>query len=277
MDNELKLLKNGVVPVYQTDRGEYVVYGRDLWKGLQSRQDFSTWMKKRISDCDAVENVDFTCFHEKMEANNATKIEYVIILDTAKEMAMLERNDVGKDVRKYFISIDKEHRQTLVNRTNLSPTLQMVYALADTQAKMEIETKRLTLEVENVKKNQDFIKETFATSADTENFKAWVNRCVGLIAESPEFTKGTTRTLKYTNARTESYERLKKKRNCNLNDRVQRAKGRAIQKKPSISKAELNAINKLSVIADDKDLRVAYESVIREMMLFYCVAEKAEV
>ena len=61
------------------------------------------------------------------------------------------------------------------------------------------------------------------------------------------------------------------KRNCRLDDRVQRAVGRALEERPGIKKSELKKINKLYVIANDKDLKPAYELVIKEMMICYCV------
>lgn len=84
------------------------VNARDLHKVLESKRDFSTWIKKKLDDTQAMENEDFVCFHKKVEANNATMIEYIISLDTAKEIAMLERNKKGKQVRKYFIECEKE-------------------------------------------------------------------------------------------------------------------------------------------------------------------------
>lgn len=91
--NELQIIENELVPVYKTSSGEKVVNGRELHTVLHSGQDFSTWIKKRLSECDAEENKDFTRFHRKMEANNATMVEYIILLDTAKKIAMLERNE----------------------------------------------------------------------------------------------------------------------------------------------------------------------------------------
>ena len=104
---DLKIIENEMVPVYETDKGIKVVNGRELHKVLGSKQDFSTWVKKRLSDCEAEENEDFERFHRKMEANNATLIDYLIRLDTAKEMAMLERNEKGKQVRRYFIEVER--------------------------------------------------------------------------------------------------------------------------------------------------------------------------
>lgn len=122
--NDLTVIENELVPVYETSTGEKVVNGRELHSVLQSRQDFSTWVKARLKECDAIENEDYDRFHKKMEANNATMIEYIIKLDIAKEMAMLERNEKGKQVRRYFIQIEKKYKSALLD--NLSPELQAI-------------------------------------------------------------------------------------------------------------------------------------------------------
>lgn len=108
---DLKVIENEIVPVYETEKGIKVVNGRELHVVLESKQDFSTWVKRRLSECDAEENEDFERLHKKMEANNATMIDYIIKLDTAKEMAMLERNEKGKQVRKYFIAVEKKYKE----------------------------------------------------------------------------------------------------------------------------------------------------------------------
>ena len=66
---------------------------------------------------------------------------------------------------------------------------------------------------------------------------------------------------------------MKEKWNCNLDDRVARARGRAIERNPGITKAKLNSINKLTIISNDKSLRPVYETVIKEMMIAYCVED----
>lgn len=89
------------------------VSARELHTFLESKQDFSTWIKNRIEQYDFVENQDFIKLHKKMEANNATMIEYHITLDMAKELSMVERNDKGKQARKYFIECEKRLKQEL--------------------------------------------------------------------------------------------------------------------------------------------------------------------
>lgn len=86
---------------------QLLVNARELHAFLESRQDFSTWIAKRIEKYDFTENQDFIRFHKKMEANNATLIDYHLTLDMAKELSMVERSDKGKMARQYFIACEK--------------------------------------------------------------------------------------------------------------------------------------------------------------------------
>ncbi|MCI8313879.1 MAG: hypothetical protein HFH74_02270 [Lachnospiraceae bacterium] len=108
--NNLKLIENELVPVYETDSGEKVVYGMELHSVLVVKSKFADWVKNRLNDCDATENVDFCSFSKILEKGGRPQTEYLIKLDIAKEMAMLERNDKGKQVRRYFIQIEKKYK-----------------------------------------------------------------------------------------------------------------------------------------------------------------------
>ena len=90
---------------------QQTVNARELHAFLESKQDFSTWIKNRIEKYGFVENQDFVRFHKKKEANNATMIEYYITLDMAKELSMVERNEQGKEARRYFITCEKQAKQ----------------------------------------------------------------------------------------------------------------------------------------------------------------------
>lgn len=119
------------------------VNARELFKALESKQDFSTWIKKRLKETQADENIDFICFHKKMEANNATMIEYIISIDLAKEISMLERNQKGKEIRKYFIECEKQLKQLSQPQFSLPQTYKE--ALLEL-VKAEEEKERLLIE-----------------------------------------------------------------------------------------------------------------------------------
>ena len=96
--NDMIVIDNEIVPVYQTDTGEKVVYGSELHKVLGSPSTYREWAKRRLLDIDAVEKDDFEGV-EISTPSGQKKKDHIIKLDSAKEMAMLERNEIGKKVR----------------------------------------------------------------------------------------------------------------------------------------------------------------------------------
>lgn len=82
------------------------VNARELHAFLQNKDHFATWIKDRISQYDFVENQDFITFSGNSEKGRPSK-EYAITLDMAKELSMVERNEQGKQARKYFIECEK--------------------------------------------------------------------------------------------------------------------------------------------------------------------------
>lgn len=270
MMNELKVIESELVPVYETSTGEKVVYGSELHKVLEVKTPYKDWSARRLSDVDAIENEDFEGAQICAPSGQSRK-EHIIKLDTAKEMAMLERNDKGKQVRKYFVAIEKKYKTSVVNLKELSPELQMFSQIFNSVAQQQLEQRRQAEQINRIERTQTAIANTFQKMDDTEDFQRWANNCITKIAESPYFDKGTNRSMRYSMARKESYERLTQKRNCRLDDRVRKAVGRALEERPDIKKTELKKINKIYVIANDRDLRPAYELVLKEMMVCYYV------
>ena len=113
---DLKVIENELVPVYETSNNEKVVYGSELHAVLGVKTPYKDWSSRRLSDVDAIENEDFEAA-QICAPSGQTKKDHIIKLDTAKEMAMLERNEKGKEVRKYFIAIEKKYKKTYIPMT----------------------------------------------------------------------------------------------------------------------------------------------------------------
>ena len=266
---DLKIIENELVPVYETEKGIKVVYGKDLHKSLAVKTDFSTWVKRRLSECDAEEKEDFDLLPKIEEQVTGSKhtIEYLIKLDTAKEMAMLERNDKGKQVRKYFIQVEEKYKQTAININQLSPELQMFNQIFQQVAKTELEQKKLAERADQQEKNMKTIIDTFKGTDSDVGTEKWVNRCISKIAESDNFSYSFGN--KYAAARNESYRRLTDRAGCRLDQKLRNAISRAEER--GCTKELINQINKLSVIMQDKRLKEIYIGVIKEMMIAYRV------
>lgn len=109
---ELKIIESELVPVYETDKGQKVVYGTELHAVLEVKSRFNDWIKNRLNDCDAAENKDFQTLTKNL-VGGGKQTEYIIQLATAKEMAMLERNAKGKQVRRYFITVEEKYKEAV--------------------------------------------------------------------------------------------------------------------------------------------------------------------
>ena len=88
-----------------------VVDARDLYMFLESNRNFGNWIKQRINKYQFRENFDFFTFNEKSTgARGRIKRGYFITLDMAKELAMVENNEKGREARRYFIEVEKRFR-----------------------------------------------------------------------------------------------------------------------------------------------------------------------
>jgi putative phage anti-repressor protein len=90
-----------------------LVNARELHERLQICTRFDIWIQRRISEYNFVENLDFI---ERSTLNNRgffkteTK-DYHLTLDMAKELCMLERSELGRQARRYFIEQEKEAKR----------------------------------------------------------------------------------------------------------------------------------------------------------------------
>lgn len=159
-------------------------------------------------------------------------------------------------------------QQQAIDRHNLSPTMQVTLQMAESLARQELEQKRQAEKIEQLESNQKAIAKTFTKDLQ-QDFRAWVKKCITAIAESPNYPYIGNMTEKYREVTTESYKRLNQKKPCRLKQRVEAEKGRAIV--AGASTVKVNAINKLTIIEGDKALKPIYETVLKEMMIAYCV------
>lgn len=102
-----------LLPVLQEENNDSKINARDLHKQLKSGRQFTDWIENRIESYQLIENVDFYTVSRKYETvkNSSLRpketLDYILTLDCAKQLAMVERTDIGALVRRYFITIEK--------------------------------------------------------------------------------------------------------------------------------------------------------------------------
>ncbi|EKE3020774.1 antA/AntB antirepressor family protein [Escherichia coli] len=87
---------------------------RDLHAFLGVKKVFAAWITNRISEYEFIENQDYILLSNLGKQTSGrgghNRKDYHLTLDTAKELAMVERNEKGRQIRRYFIECEKKLR-----------------------------------------------------------------------------------------------------------------------------------------------------------------------
>lgn len=134
----------------QTKGDHQLVSARELHKGLGLTTRFSKWVDQNFYQF--VEGEDFTSVTAVTVVNNGARKpiqDYVLTIDMAKELCMMSKAPKGREVRKYFIQVEKNWN---------SPEMVMHRALEFSNQRV----KQLQL------KNQKLLEENFQQKAENQ-------------------------------------------------------------------------------------------------------------
>ena len=100
---------NELINVTLNDNHEPVVSGRQLHEALEVKTKYADWFNRMI-DYGFAENQDFLLLKNEQQTGRGghNKVDHIIKLDMAKEIAMIQRTERGKQVRQYFIQVEKD-------------------------------------------------------------------------------------------------------------------------------------------------------------------------
>lgn len=115
------------------------VNARDLWKFLGSKRQFGNWIKDRLEGF--IEGQDYVSNKnvKNLPAGGRPETEYIISLDTAKHIAMLERNEQGRKVRQYFIKIEKQYHRSPVSNIAIRQIAEAMMPVLEERARLKME------------------------------------------------------------------------------------------------------------------------------------------
>lgn len=108
--NEIPTLnsRNELIPIIQNEDQQFVD-ARHLHKFLNVKTKFNQWIVGRIKEYDFIEGLEY--FRNFGKSITKPTNEYQLTFDMAKELAMVERNEQGRTIRRWFISKEKELRE----------------------------------------------------------------------------------------------------------------------------------------------------------------------
>lgn len=99
-----------LITIKQNEAGEQLVSARELHKKLEISERFNNWFERMLK-YGFIENIDYTgCKIFNTQAKQELD-EYILKLDMAKQICMLQRSELGTQFRIYFIECEKRLKE----------------------------------------------------------------------------------------------------------------------------------------------------------------------
>lgn len=146
-------MENQIIKI-KVEGDQQLVSARDLHKNLNLVKKFSAWWSQNSKDFE--EGIDYTREPQSylvQKAHGAKELfdDYFLTIDMAKELCMMSKTAKGKDVRQYFIQVEKNWN---------SPEMIIQRALEISNArvqKLQAQNKNLTLQLEESNKKASYL------------------------------------------------------------------------------------------------------------------------
>lgn len=158
---------NKLIPIYETKHGK-MINARELHFALGVKKKFADWIKTYTKNCsgyhygqsnigpDHPEEYDYFTYEIPATQGAGKKVEYLLSINRAKEIAMMTRSVMGKEVRKYFIEAEKtlNEVQEVLTSTEKTPEEKIADALLLSQQLVAQKEKELKNAIRNKEYNK---------------------------------------------------------------------------------------------------------------------------
>ncbi|RDH43419.1 antA/AntB antirepressor family protein [Zooshikella ganghwensis] len=152
------------------------VNARELHTFLEVGRKFATWIVNRIKQYGFEEQRDYILISPNGETNgkggDRRSLDYYLTLDMAKELAMVERNEKGRQARRYFIECEKKLKEQVQTPSSLTDEQALEAKLLDRVRVL------LVFEKGQLVSTHPLNKDDLITSSKPEQLSEFVRLCV---------------------------------------------------------------------------------------------------
>lgn len=223
--------------------GNEYVDGRELHEVLGYNTKYKQWMDNLIEKYGFEKDEDYLLRAEKVASNNpknpyTTQTNHKLTAEMAKEIAMVQGNKIGQTVRKYFIQIEKDYIEYITGRKEF------------TEENRQESLQKVTV-------IQEGIVGTFAIGI--ANWQTDVDKVMKRLGG---YETGLDRD-KWKKVWNRAYKILEEQTGVNIQERLDRIQDEMLEN--GFSQAQVEKVNKISVVAKDIELIKTFTTIVQEM------------
>lgn len=179
---------NELIKITKKD-GNDVISARELHEFLEIGNDFTTWCK-RMFDYGFSEGIDYSFLKNGEQDNQVVmnpkpKTDYALTLDCAKEIAMIQRTDKGKQARIYFIECEKKLKEVSKPLSQIDIIIQSAQLIKEFEEKQKV----LEIKIDSTEQRLLAIEQNPHVNAEIQHFTIMgycrnIGKQVGLVEAS---------------------------------------------------------------------------------------------
>ncbi len=125
---------------------------------------YARWFKSNITDNEfAEENIDFMPFTINGECGGQATQDARLTAHFAKKLSCKGNGERAEQAREYFSTLDDKIKEVAINRQQLSPQMQMLMAMVESQARQELEQKRQAEQINQLADGMKQLESRMAT------------------------------------------------------------------------------------------------------------------
>lgn len=224
-------------------------------------KNYSRWCRSNITDNDfAVENEDYKVFFadEENPLGGRPTQDYKLTAHFAKKISMKGNGERAEQAREYFTTLEEKTKELAINRSELSPQMQMLMSMVETQARQEIEQKRQAEEIKEVKQTMTTMKEIMVEPIG--DWRQEINTRVRAIATECGIT--------YQSLYVRMYAELETTAHCSLK-RLQENKKARMEKAGNTKTAIKKETSAIAIIQEKPTLKAIFEDIVKRYAMKY--------
>lgn len=227
-----------------------------------SPSNYSKWCKANITENEfATENEDFTRLVLEYESGVGVKQreDYRLTAHFAKKLSVKGNSEKAEQAREYFTRVEEKVKRAVIDRSKLSPQLQLMNMLVENMNRAEIEQKRQAEQIAKVETTVTNMKEIFTEPIG--DWKADINSRVREISQKSG--------IDYQTLYGQLYGELETTAHCSLK-RLQENKRSRMEKAGNTKTAIKDGTTKIAIIYEKPQLKAIFEGIVKRYAMKYC-------
>jgi phage anti-repressor protein len=138
------------------------VSARELHSTLEVKKAFTTWITAALETMGSIQGEDYLKLKTSL-SGSGYQWDYIITLDLAKHIAMMSKVPKGKEIREYFIKVEKQHQEkSITELADLQHNIKSLLVYTDKMGEVVTDHDKRLTNLENNRRLENWMEKNIS-------------------------------------------------------------------------------------------------------------------